>query len=264
MNFRKTIILPLLSLTFLVNAQVTLLKEIIIEGEFFTTDQLGNIYVSKGPSLTRLNNQGNMSGDFRSVLPGNISFVDASNPLQILLFYRDYNQIIFLDRNMTEKGATVFLNDLGIENAELVCTSARGGIWVLDWSSRHLNYFNQEFKLIFQTSLLGNLLDMDDTPSFMMETDGRLYISFPKTGIVFFDRSGSFESIFPILQVESFQKTSNSLLFFRENQPSFFSPENQDTKQLDLLHEAKIKSVRMSGNTLYVFTPGRSFLYRIL
>ena len=264
MNFRKTIILPILFLTVLMNAQVTLLKEIKIDGEFFTTDQLGNMYVAKGPSLTRLNSQGNMSGDFRSVLPGNISFVDASNPLQILLFYRDYNQIVFLDRNMTEKGSPVFLNDLGIENAELVCTSVRGGIWVQDWSKRNLNYFNQEFKLIFQTSLLGNLLDMDDIPSFMTETDGRLYISFPKTGIVFFDRNGSFESIFPILQVESFQKTSNSLLFLTENQPTLFFPENMETKQLDLPHEVKIKSVRMVGNILYVFTSNRSFLYRIL
>jgi hypothetical protein len=264
MNFRKTIILPLLTLTVILNAQVKLLKEIKIEGDFSTTDQFGNMYVSQGPSLTRLNNQGNMSGDFRSVLPGNISFVDASNPLQILLFYREYNQIVFLDRNLTEKGPPVLLNDLGIESTELVCNSSRGGIWVLDWSKRNLNYFNQEFRLIFQTTLLGNFIDMNDIPSFMEETDGQLYISFPKTGIVSYDRSGSFKSIFPIFQVESFQKASNNLVFVLDNQPSFFFPENMQTKQLNLPLEVKIQSVRMAGNILYVFTADRIFLYSVL
>lgn len=243
--------------------QVKLIKEIKIEGQFHTTDYLGNIYISNGPGLTRFSVEGNITGEFRSTFPGNITFIDASNPLQILLFYKEYNQVIFLDRNLIEKGSPFHLSNLGISNSELVCTSARGGIWVLDGFSRQVNYLNQEFLLLYQISLPGNLSGEDDIPIFMTESEGRLLISFSKTGILTFDRFGSYLFKLPLTNISIFQKTNQNFVLVSENKIFLYSPETKERIPIDIFREVQLLSARIEGNHLFVFTSQECLIYKI-
>src|SRR5882757_5489675 len=66
----------------------------------FTVDNLGNIYVlSKDNRLKKLSPQGDSLAVFNDVRRyGQIASVDATNPLKILVFYREFTTIIELDR----------------------------------------------------------------------------------------------------------------------------------------------------------------------
>ena len=240
-----------------------MIREIQFEGQNHTTDNLGNIYVSNGPRLVRFNKKGQLTGEFRSVHPGNISFTDASNPLQLLLFYKDFNQVVFLDRNLTEKGSTLLLGSLGIENAELVCFSAKGGIWVLDWLGRTLNYFSQDFRLLYQTSLHGRIITEKDTPVMMSENDGNVFVTFPQTGIFAFDRAGAYLSMFQLSGVSVFQKTSDNFVFAKDNKMYIFSPETNETRTIELPVNSDLFSVRLEGDLIFAFSSKSILIFRI-
>jgi hypothetical protein len=243
--------------------QIQLIREIQFEGQNHTTDNLGNIYASNGPQLFRFNQEGQLTGEFRSVHPGNIAFVDASNPLQILLFYKEYNQVVFLDKNLTEKGVPLSLIHLGIENAELVCSSVKGGIWVLDWLNRRLNYYSHEFKLLHQTSLHGNLISGKDIPVMMNEFDGNLYVSFPVTGILVFDRAGTYRTTFPLGGVAEFQKRNNDLIFVKASEVLAFYPETNETVKFDMPLISDLRSARLVGNLVFAFKSKSIIIFRI-
>ena len=66
----------------------------------FTVDNLGNIYIlNRDNQLKKINLQGDSMGVFNDVRQyGKISYIDATNPLKILLFYKDYGNVVALDR----------------------------------------------------------------------------------------------------------------------------------------------------------------------
>lgn len=240
-----------------------MVREIEFEGQNHTTDNLGNVYVSNGPRLVRFNKEGQLTGEFRAVHPGHISFIDASNPLHVLVFYKDYNQVVFLDKNLTEKGSPLSLGHLGIENAELVCSSVKGGIWLLDWMNRSLNYYSHEFKLLHQTSLHGNLISGKDMPVRMSEFEGSLFVSFPDTGILAFDRTGAYITTFPIKGIFDFQKRNGNLVFVNENEIYLYSDETFEKNKPGIPLISDLRSARMEGDLVFAFTSKRILIFRI-
>ncbi|MFM2362064.1 MAG: hypothetical protein RLZZ316_966, partial [Bacteroidota bacterium] len=66
----------------------------------FTTDNLGNIYLlSTNNQLKKLNPNGDSVAVFNDVRRfGKLYQIDASNPLKLLLYYKDFSTVVALDR----------------------------------------------------------------------------------------------------------------------------------------------------------------------
>jgi len=243
------------SLFFLAPAQESLqfFQEVAAEGQIFTTDRLGNFYVANGPILKRFTQNGRPERDFRAISPGNISRVDASNPMHILVFYRDFNQAVFLDRNLTQKSRPLSFTEIGIENAELVCSSSKGGIWVLNWLKRELVYIDNEMRIAFRKSLPVGVIPASQPPGFMTEDENHLYISFQGAGILQFDLMGNYRGLHPVDAALDFQVSRNDFLFVQLNKVNIYSPARH-TRTVETGINMQILSVRREGNNFFVFT----------
>lgn len=244
-------------------SQLEMIREIDVGGDYFTSDYLGNLYVSSGAVLTRYDMTGRSTGSFRSVLPGNISQIDATNPLQLLLFYKEFNRLIIVDRNLVQTSQTIALSDLGVDNAEAVCFSARGGIWVLDWHARKVLYLDHDFRLITQISLASGLIREEDSPLHMTETNGYLYISYAASGLWRFDRMGRPQNYPELIQMNSFQVIASGVLFAVEHKVVIFNTQAQIKEVLVSLEQGMPVSARKEGGSLIVFTTEKIFLYRL-
>lgn len=241
-----------------------LIGEVEAEGQFFTTDRLGNFYVANGPLLKRFNRDGQAGADFRSSFPGNISQIDASDPLHILLFYKDFNQAVFLDRNLTEKSRPFVFSEYGIEYAELVCASSRGGVWILDWMKRELVFLNSDLRLVFRKPLPVGVVHANHPPAFMTEDEGNLYVSFPGTGILRFDLMGNYISLNTVKVEGAFQVNRNTLIFPQGNLVKLYSLNSPDTGNIDTGIKEKISFARREGNQLTIFTGQKIFIFTII
>src|ERR1700761_4863322 len=90
------------NLVFIAYAQTgafRLSKEIPGDASDFTVDNVGNIYLlSRDNQLKKLDANGDSVSLYNSVTRfGDISFIDVTNPLKILIYYRDFATIVEVD-----------------------------------------------------------------------------------------------------------------------------------------------------------------------
>ena len=117
-------------------------------GDLHFSDPIGNVYVVNQNDLIKFDPQNLHTANYKNVFLGNIHSVDSSYPLRILLYYRDHNQIVWVDNFLSEIRSPVFLDALGIDQAELVCSSNQGGFWVLNGLNNQLQYFNTQLQFV--------------------------------------------------------------------------------------------------------------------
>src|SRR6186997_3025208 len=74
----------------------------IIPGDIidFTVDNLDNIYILNSRNqIKKLNANGDSIAVYNDIKKyGSATFIDVSNPLKILLYYKDFATVVFLDR----------------------------------------------------------------------------------------------------------------------------------------------------------------------
>src|SRR3712207_4895040 len=108
----------------------------------FTTDNLGNVYLVKGDLLEKYDAQGKLFKTFSNKTLGKITSVDASNPLKLVVFYKEFNQVLFLDNMLSQSSEILQLNQLLPGQITLVSNSHNNGLWLFDSSTGSLIRFD--------------------------------------------------------------------------------------------------------------------------
>ncbi|MFZ9846984.1 MAG: hypothetical protein ACO3EE_02385, partial [Flavobacteriales bacterium] len=103
-----------------------------VEGAQVNSDPVENYYISSSTSIWKTSSQNNQKFIFDSKKSGNISLIDAGDPMKVLVFYKDLSLITFLDNFMAETSFNISLMDFGLDQAEVVCKALNNGIWVYD------------------------------------------------------------------------------------------------------------------------------------
>lgn len=193
----------LLSILFLINVvgssaqQAAFTQVKSIEGEFidFTVDNLGNYFLlSKNNQLKKLNAQGDSIGLFNDVRRyGKLYSIDATNPLKVLLYYKNFSTVVVLDRflNMIN---TIDLRKQNIFQVKAIAQSSDNNIWLYDEQNNKLKKIGEDGKLLFETVDLRTVFDDVPTPAQIFDQDGFVYLYDPAKGIYVFDYYGSFKT----------------------------------------------------------------------
>lgn len=138
------ILLGLLMITSACNSQQTVLAkaekkenlqgDTILEGNFkiIDRDKLGNIYlVTNNNRLIQLDKQNKELFRYSARGLGELSTIDVTNPQKILLYYSQYQNLIFLDNTLSEI-QRLNLQDLGFWDVRGATTSLDNNIWIYD------------------------------------------------------------------------------------------------------------------------------------
>jgi hypothetical protein len=190
----------------------------LIKGKYdhFTTDNLGNVYLQKNEELVKYLPTGKLFARYSNLRLGEIGTVDATNPLKILVYYQNYQQIVFLDNQLSPNSDVISLEKMGLEQALLVCAGANNSFWVYDRQNNELLRFNENSKKIASTGNLKQVLQTELNPNFMLEHNNFLYLNSPETGVYVFDIFGSFSKIISLKEMKEFQVTENKLMYYRQ------------------------------------------------
>lgn len=181
----------------------------------FTTDNLGNVYLTQGTSISKYNAQCSFQKEFSNKSFGTISSADATNALRIVLFYRDFSRVVFLDNTMSQNGEAVQLESLGFPMTSLVASSHDNGLWIFDQQNFELVRFNQNMQPEQRTGNLSQLLGIDSLqPNFLIEKDNKLFLNNPSTGVLVFDVFGTYSKTIPVLSLKSLQVNDDHILYF--------------------------------------------------
>ena len=180
-------------------------------------DGFGNIYIITDNEIVKYNATGILQKKYSTKRYGKIEFVDAMNPLKVLVYYKDFQQLIFLDNQMTESSNMISVETLGYEQTSLVCSSSNNSFWLYDKQNNELSRFDSELKSLVKTGNLKRILDIDIKPNFLQENNNFIYLNCPNEGILVFDIYGTFYKTIPLKKLKEFNVVNGDVFYFENH-----------------------------------------------
>src|SRR5690348_16238431 len=104
--------------------------KIPLEGGTFSTDNSRNIYVLSGSVLKKYDGHGKLLFQHDDKTYGNITYVDVNDPLKVMVFYKDFPALVFLDNTLSINGTPISPGSLGFPLTTLACGSHDNGAWL--------------------------------------------------------------------------------------------------------------------------------------
>lgn len=168
-----------------------------IEGQYSAVkaDYLGNIYLlSSSNQLKKLNDQGDSIAVFNEVKRfGEAQIADVSNPVNILLYYKDFETIVELD-GMLQLRNTIDLRKQNLFNVSAVALSYDGKVWLYDEVDNALKKIDDKGNPLSRTGDFRQLFDQAPTPTHIFDTNKFVYVYDPQIGIYVFDYYGAIKN----------------------------------------------------------------------
>lgn len=257
----KTITLISLILALFISNEYKLVSTVSVQGNAFKTDILDNVYIIKDKTLTKYNTSGEKLFTYNNNL-GNISFIDATDPFKILVFYKDFNQIIFLDKTLSIIGSPILLDNLGFDGCELVCSSSTGSFWLYNSQTTQLILIDKNLQIKLQSVSINSILSVNSKPNYMIEKTDYIYLNVPDRGIMMFDKFGTYNKLLPIQDLHSFQVLNNKIVYFKRNKLFSFDAELFVEKSIDIPDTTNVKDVRIEQNKLFIFKENQFLVYQ--
>lgn len=187
--------------------------------DFILTDAIGNIYSVKGNNITSYNSEGQKLFSYANPFMGDISYVDVKDPMRILLFFKDFNKVIFLSNKLTELGSPIELDNIGYNGVSICCNSHLGGFWLFDSQAIQLVHLNSNLEAVHKGTVLRNIFkNSQEIPLQLIEDNDMIYMSLPKTGLLVFDKFGAYQKTLPIMNIGRFQTFGNKIIHYANNQ----------------------------------------------
>jgi hypothetical protein len=195
-------------------------KMIIKQNDYSVVDRLGNIYLIHNDEIEKYK-EGVAIKKYSRKQFGNITNVDASNAMRIMLFYKNTNKIIFLDNQMSENSGVIDLFKLLTVTATAVCNSSNNQFWVYDANNAELLKITNDLAINTRTGNLNNQMDEKINPSIIKEINNQLYLIDKKLGVFVFDYFGTLIKKIPIKGIEKFEVSNDYMLFSNQNKDLF-------------------------------------------
>jgi hypothetical protein len=199
-----------------------------IKGSYtdFSIDNLGNIFLTTSSNqIKKLNEKLDSVGVFNDVKRyGNISLVDVSNPLKVLVYYKDFATIVVLDRFLNTRN-TIDLRKQNILQVKAIAQSYDNNIWLFDELDAKIKKIDEAGKLLQESADFRLLFDDVPNPSTIIDANSQLYLYSKKNGWLVFDYYGAMKSKYSILGWQDVQVTGNNLtgrdsVYFYSSQPA--------------------------------------------
>lgn len=158
----------------------------------FTVDNLDNVYVINSmDQLKKYNSNGDSVAVFNNIKNfGKVSMMDVSNPLKVLLYYKDFSTIVILDRLLAVR-TTIDLRQQNIFQVNAIAQSYDNNIWIYDEDDSKLKKIDETGKVLIETPDFRLLFDQAPHIKNIYDQDGFVYLYDPLQNIFVFDYYGS-------------------------------------------------------------------------
>lgn len=222
-----------------------------IDGDFdaVTIDITGNIYTVSGNVLSKYDSNGKLIKTYSEKSYGNISLIDPSDQFKILVFYKDFNKIIFLDNMLSPSGDPIDVQSLGIQQPVLTCTSYQNGFWVFDQTEHELVRYDKNLGASNRSGNIVLLTGNQIQPDYLIESNGYVFLNDSSSGIYVFDKFGTYYKTLPFKGLQDFQVNGENILYCSNKKFISYNFKIFEEKILDL-PEGKFLSAKFYNNRL--------------
>jgi len=225
-------------------------------------DNLDNLYIiSSAGQIKKLNAAGDSIGVYNQVKNyGKLYTIDVSNPLKLLLFYKDFSTVVILDRFLANQ-STLDLKRFSILNPSAIGNSYDNNIWVYDEYDNKLKKIDEQGKKLLETADFRTVFNQSISPQKIISDNGLVYLADTTNGVFVFDNYGSFKKRIPVKNWQTIAVVNNNIISATGELISFFNSSTQMQTQKRVpffkpyLHSfiTPSKLVNFSDNSIQVY-----------
>ncbi len=237
-------------------------KFIACQATSIVTDNISNFYGMAMHEITKYKNSGELQYTYSDKSSGDITSIDVSNPLSVLVFYRDFHQIIFLDNTLSAISDPYALAEHELDQVTLACTSRDNGIWLFDQQKFQLLRMDKNFQIIQQSGYLNQVIG-EIHPIKMLEYNNQLYLNDTSIGIMVFDIYGAYYKTIPFKGIKGFQIAGDRLYYLSGSVLKSYNMKTLEEREI-ILPEPRVQSLRIEGNLIYLLSNGHITIYTLM
>jgi len=229
----------------------------------FTVDNLDNIYLlSSTNQVKKLNEKGDSVAVFNDVKKyGKATLIDVSNPLKVLVYYRDFATIVVLDRLLTIRN-TIDLRKQNILQVRAIGQSYDNKIWLYDELENKLKKIDEEGKLLQETPDFRQLFGEAPVPTKIFDQDQFVYLYDSTKGVFVFDYYGALKNKIAITGWKNFKVAGKFIYGSANNKLYRYNISNLRIEEWRMPDEiANSSSFNFTSSRLYALKNNRVEVY---
>lgn len=224
------------------------------------------LIAEKSGTLLFYDTTGSNAYQFSPDISASPSLVEAYNPLQVMVFFKDLSKVIFTDRFLLPSSPFAMPNDVGM--ARVATPSADNRLWVIDdsdFSLKKIDLVTQETTIKIPLDLL--LSNNNYQFNGLREYQHHLYISDVNAGLLVFDNMGNFRKKLPFVNGSSWSFLGDEIYWLdtQNRKIKFFHLYKLTERFLDLpsLPQGQLAQTAFTnGEYLWLLTSNRLFCYQ--
>jgi hypothetical protein len=216
MKFKWVFFLLILSLTALnIHAQnFKLIAKIDTVAKMAQLDNFGNLFIiTPANDVLKFNPQGKFLWNYSNKSFGDVSQIDVTDPLRVILYYQIFQQIVVLNNNLSEISNFSFNQNPDVQITQ-IASANNNGFWVYDQINRELKKLTNIFIDDIKSGNLYQRNGIDMDAIYMLTDEQYVYLNDKKTGVRIFDRFGNFYKTAVVYPTKDFEVNNNDISYF--------------------------------------------------
>jgi hypothetical protein len=176
-------------------------------------DNLDNLYIlSSTGQIKKLNAAGDSVGVYNQMKNyGKLYSIDVSNPLKLLLFYKDFATVVILDRFLANQ-STINLKKYNVLNPVAAALSYDSNIWVFDEYDGRLKKLNEKGNKLLETPDFRTIFSQSVSPQKIISDNNMVYLADADNGVFVFDNYGSYKKRIPVKSWQTLSIANNNVI----------------------------------------------------
>ena len=193
---------------------------------------------------------------------GEITSVDITNPLKILVFYRDFNTVLMLDNKLNELTKPInFTTESFSKNVAFTNISSNNNLWLFSFDDNILQLWNhQTRKIQFASQPLTFFID-DFKPVKQLSTYKSCWLV-GERNILKFNEYGTFIETYAINNSELTPFKDGHI--FLEDHKLYYQDISSERHQININPEVFIKSFYVNTNHIYIFDGTKIYVFKFI
>jgi len=260
------ILLFYLSCTNMLAQELNKVKSIPFEHEVVhaSIDRQGNVYIaSKNGDIDRYDKEGTLAYHFSPDTKGNVSLIEGWQGLRTFVFYRDFQQYLFLDRFLNSPNRLNIGSDPS-RYYQWATLAGDNNLWLVDQQELSLKKLDIEINdFLVETPFNLNLDPENFQLTHIREYQNLLFISDVNSGILVFDNLGNYLESLPISGLDYFSFRDNELFGLIEpGKVASIDIYSKKVREISL-PDLSYKYVLMENSLLFAISNDRMDIFQI-
>lgn len=232
--------------------EFTIIAKIDTVAKLASVDNFGNLFVvTPKNEVLKFNPQGKFLWNYTNKTFGDISQLDVTDPLRVILFYAGFQQIVVLNNNLSEISQYSF-NQNPDQQITLIASANNNGFWVYDQINRELRKLTNTFTDDLKSGNIYQRNGFDMQANFMVSDEQYVFINDVNEGVRIFDQYGNFIKTAVLESENEFEVNGQKIYFFKDKKLQNYNYQTFELKDVVLPLNTNITNALLRYNRLII------------